>query len=214
MPNPDKAYIEGVDGAKTRVEFAFNPKEYTVAKRVKFKRTEQKGKDVPKLEFESGEGRKLSFEIFVDEYESDGNAKDFVAKLEKLVMVDSGTEGAAKKPRPQFVKFGWGNETLFKSLVSSVDVTYTMFHSDGRPARAKIKVSLEEVPDSPAGQNPTSGGERGLRSHTVLPGETLDLIAYRELGDAARWHHIAETNGLDDPWALRPGQRLAIVPVV
>ena len=179
MPNPDKAYIEGVDGARTRVEFAFNPKEYTIAKRVKFKRTEQKGKDVP-----------------------------------KLVMVDSGTEGAAKKPRPQFVKFGWGNETLFKSLVSSVDVTYTMFHPDGRPARAKVKVSLEEVPDQPSGQNPTSGGERGLRSHMVLPGETLDLIAYRELGDAARWHHIAETNGLDDPWSLRPGQRLAIVPVV
>ena len=212
MANPEKAYLEGVDGAGTRVEFAFNPKEYKVTKKLKFKRKEQKGKDVPALEFESGEGRKLSFEIFVDEYESDRNARDFVDQLEQLVLVDSGTEGAAKKPRPQFVRFGWGHETLFKSIVSSIDVTYTMFHPDGRPARAKIKVSLEEVPDAPAGQNPTSGGERGLRSHTVLPGETLDLIASRELGSARHWKRIAETNGIDDPWALRPGQRLAIAP--
>ena len=213
MANPEKAYLEGVDGAATRVEFAFNPKEYKITKKVKFKRKEQKGKDVPSLEFESGEARKMSFEIFVDEYESGGNARDFVANLERLVMVDSATEGGAKKSRPQFVRFGWGHETLFKSIVSALDVTYTMFHPDGRPARAKVKVSLEEVPDAPAGQNPTSGGEAGLRSHTVLPGETLDLIAFRELGGAHHWRHIAETNDIDDPWALRPGQRLAIAPI-
>ena len=61
-------------------------------------------------------------------------------------------------------------------------------------------------------QNPTSGGEPGLRSHLVLPGETLDLIAYRELGSAQHWRHIAERNGIDDPWALRPGQRLLVAP--
>ena len=206
----EKAYLEAVDGAGLRVEFAFNPKEYSIKRTVKFKRTEQKGKDVPQLEFEAGQGRTMNFELFFDEYERDGNVQDSVAKLEELAKVDASTEGAAKKPRPAFVRFGWGRETLFKSIIKSLDATYTMFHPDGRPARAKVKISLEEVPDEAAAQNPTSGGLPGLRSHMVLPGETLDLIAYRELGRANLWRHLAETNGVDDPWALRPGQRLVI----
>ena len=212
MATPEKAYLEAVDGAALRVDFAFNPKEYKISRKVKFKRGEQKRVDVTEVEFQSGAGRKLTFEIFVDQYEASGNVQDFVARLEGLAMVDSSTEGGAKKPRPRFVRFGWGRETLFKSVIKSLDTTYTLFHPDGRPARAKIKVSLDEVPDEPGGQNPTSGGERGLRSHLVLPGETLDLIAYRELGAAQHWKHIAETNGIDDPWALRPGQRLVVAP--
>ena len=39
-----------------------------------------------------------------------------------------------------------------------------------------------------------------------------DLIAFRELGAAHHWRHIAESNGIDDPWALRPGQRLVVGP--
>ena len=213
MPALEKAYLEGVDGSALRVEFAFNPKEYTITRTVKVKRTEQKGKDVPQLEFEAGKGRKMTFELFVDEYESDGNVQDFVGRLEQLAAVDRSTEGAAKKPRPQFVRFGWGQETLFKSIITSLKTTYTLFHPDGRPARAKVKVALEEVPDEPSGQNPTSGGEPGHRSHLVLPGETLDLIAYRELGDARHWKHVADTNGIDDPWSLHAGQRLVIAPI-
>jgi nucleoid-associated protein YgaU len=210
MATPEKAYIESVDGAAARVEFAFNPKEFKISRKLKVKRTEQKGTDVPQLEFKSGQGRKLTFELFFDEYESGGSVRDAVEKLDSLAVVDSSTEGAAKKARPPFVRFGWGRDTFFKSIVKSVDATYTLFHPDGRPARAKVKVQLEEVPDEPAGQNPTSGGEPGLRSHMVLPGETLDVIAYRELGDSRHWKHIAELNGVDDPWSLRPGQRLVV----
>lgn len=212
MATPEKAYIESVDGSASRVEFAFNPKEFKVSRKLKIKRTEQKGKDVPQLEFKSGAGRKLTFELFFDEYESGGSVRAAVEKLDNLAAVDSSTEGAAKKPRPPFVRFGWGRDTFFKSIVKSVDVTYTLFHPDGRPARAKVKVTLEEVPDDAPGQNPTSGGEPGLRSHMVLPGETLDLIAYRELGASNHWPHLAELNGIDDPWSLRPGQRLVVAP--
>ena len=215
MATLEKAYIESVDGSVPQVEFAFNPKEYSISRSNKYKRAEQKGKDVPRLEFESGEGRKMTFELFVDEYESQGNVQDFVDKLEKLARVVPSTEAwwKMKKGKPPYVRFRWGRETLFKSFIESLNVTYTLFHPDGRPARAKIAVTIVEVADEPEGQNPSSRGARGRGSHVVLPGETLDQIAHRELGAAQHWKHVAETNGIDDPWALRAGQRLVIEPV-
>jgi nucleoid-associated protein YgaU len=42
--------------------------------------------------------------------------------------------------------------------------------------------------------------------------DTLDWIAYDEYGDTAMWRFIAETNNLDNPQRLTPGQVLAIAP--
>ena len=105
-----------------------------------------------------------------------------------------------------------GPERFFKGLIKSFAVKYKLFLDDGTPVRATADLTIVEVPDEPNGQNPTSAGATGLRSHTVLPGETLDLIAFRELGSARQWQHIAETNGIDDPWLLVAGSRLVIEP--
>jgi nucleoid-associated protein YgaU len=47
----------------------------------------------------------------------------------------------------------------------------------------------------------------------VKEGDTIDWIAFDEYGDCAMWRYIADTNGLDDPGRLRPGQVLAIAPM-
>ena len=213
MGFPEKAYIQGVDGQKKKVEFLINPSEYSVSRSISYRRAESKGSDVPPLEFVTGEGRRLTFELLLDGYEKGENVQRFVKELEALANVDRRTEGAAKKPRPQVVRFGWGHETLFNSLIKSLDVSYILFHPDGRPARAKVKLTLEEVPEQLSGQNPTSLGDPERHGHVVLPGETLDQIAYQELGSAALWTHIAETNHIDNPFELRAGQRLVIEPV-
>ncbi len=208
-----KAYLEAVDGARTRVEFAFNPKELSVKRSNKLKQEEQKGKDAPKIEYESGSGRKLTFQAFFDTYERGVNVvKEYLTPLEKLATVDSETEGADNTSRPPYVMFAWGRVRFFKGIIESLSIKYTMFLPDGTPVRATADLTIVEVPDDAGSQNPTSAGATGLRSHTVLPGETLDLIAFRELGSARQWQHIAETNGIDDPWLLVAGSRLVIAP--
>jgi nucleoid-associated protein YgaU len=47
----------------------------------------------------------------------------------------------------------------------------------------------------------------------VVEGQTLDWIAYQEYGSPAAWRHIAETNSLDDPMNLTPGQILKLTPL-
>jgi len=47
----------------------------------------------------------------------------------------------------------------------------------------------------------------------VMPGETIDGIAFSEYGDSKRWRAIADFNNLDNPLRLRIGQRLALPPL-
>jgi hypothetical protein len=130
--------------------------------------------------------------------------------VEELCQVHPANKGADQKPRPPYVRFGWGAMLLFITVITKLNVHFTLFHPDGRPARASVDITFAEVFDPVKDQNPTSSGAGGLHVHTVLPGETLDQIAYAELGDAKRWRQLAEDNHLDNPLALQPGQRLTI----
>ena len=62
------------------------------------------------------------------------------------------------------------------------------------------------------GQNPTSGGGSGRRTHVVEAGETLDGIAFAELGDSAAWRAIADMNRIYDPLGIKPGSILVVDP--
>jgi nucleoid-associated protein YgaU len=206
-----KAYLKPLEGSGKTVEFMFNPTELTISKRVAWQAGKQKGVDLPEVEFKGGQPRTTTLNLFVDMYEENKSVyDDFVKDLEKLASVDPQQQKKDKKPRPPFVRFGWGKTVLFKSVITSLKVNYTLFHADGRPARAKVTIELQEVKDDPGAQNPTSAGDAGRRSHMVMPGETLDLISYMELGNPQHWRHIAELNGIDNPFALRAGQQLVI----
>lgn len=49
-----------------------------------------------------------------------------------------------------------------------------------------------------------------VREIVVREGESLSLIAQRELGDMERWTELARLNGITDPRRLQAGQRLAL----
>jgi nucleoid-associated protein YgaU len=94
--------------------------------------------------------------------------------------------------------------------VSSVSVKYTLFTPGGLPIRATATVNIEEIAGEQQGQNPTSGGLAARSVHTVVAGDTLQSIAWREYGDPNLWRPIAERNGVDDPMRLPAGTALLI----
>jgi nucleoid-associated protein YgaU len=108
------------------------------------------------------------------------------------------------------VIFHWGGLTSFTGYIHSVSVKYTLFTADGLPIRGTATVNLEEISKEEQGQNPTSGALSAHRVHTVLTGDTLASIAWREYGDPAMWRAIATTNRIDDPMRLRAGSSLLI----
>ncbi|HLG11882.1 MAG TPA: LysM peptidoglycan-binding domain-containing protein [Dehalococcoidia bacterium] len=209
-----KAVLKALDPPNGEVEFQYNPTKYQVQKALQWKQGDQKAADAPPLEFVQGQGRTVTMELFMDDYEDGKDVASRVEQLDKFTLVDAGNAKDASKARPPRVMFMWANKhSQFPAVIKTLNVTYTLFHEDGKPARATVSLTLQEWPDKPGGQNPTSMGSGGVRTHRVIAGETLDMIAYNELGAASRWKYIAELNNLDNPLAIQPGQHLVIAPL-
>jgi nucleoid-associated protein YgaU len=105
--------------------------------------------------------------------------------------------------------------------MQSLDVTYTLFHIDGTPLRAKLAIKLKEYRLSVNGGNPaldarkpnpyeegTSPGVEKL--YVVRTGETPSSIAGAVYRDPALWRELARANGITDPRALVPGTVLTV----
>ena len=215
-----KAEIKVVDGSKAgkpggTVECMFRPKEYTITKRNNWQPGEAKGKDVPQLEFRGGGASNLTMELFFDTYGSDNDVRKYTNAIWELMAIDDTlTDKTNKKGRPPLVQFQWGPVISFKAVITNITQKFTMFKSDGTPVRATLNVTFQEAekPGKYPFQNPTTSSTPGYKVRIIKEGESLDWIAQEEYGDPALWRFIAETNKLEDPMKLSPGQKLSIAP--
>jgi nucleoid-associated protein YgaU len=111
---------------------------------------------------------------------------------------------ASKAPTLMFI---WG-PFIMECVLTKVSVDFTRFSSAGNPTRGVVQFTLKEEPSllGLLPTNPTSGGMSGRQSYVVTQGEGLHLIAARTYGDPGTWRSVAEVNGIDDPFRVRPGQ--------
>jgi hypothetical protein len=194
-----------------RIEFSFNPKEWSITRAAEW-RSETTKRSTPPPEFKGPRPASISVEMFLDETEdSNGDISKTVARLFRCVQPEDASV-AANKPSAPHVLFQWGDIT-FKGYIEQVAVKYTLFRGTGTPVRGLATLTIKEFPSAPGAQNPTSGGEPGNRSHRIGAGDTLASIAYREYGQAAMWRKIADFNpALDDPLRIPDGTVLLIPP--
>jgi nucleoid-associated protein YgaU len=214
-----KAAILNVDdGGSTAVECYFNPKEYTFAKQNSWTRVSVKANNVAPAEFGGGQPATLTMKLLFDTYAEKGvNAEDVRKKYTDRILAlmkvnDKLKNPKNKKSRPPTVRFQWGSTWSFHAVITSVSQQFTLFLPNGRPVRATMDVTFQQVKDEllyPA-QNPTSGGDGGGRTRTVREGDTLMNLAYAEYGDTASWRLIADANKLTQLRRLTPGMVLVI----
>jgi len=211
-----KATLRVVDGDATpsSLTFMYNPEEFQTAKSSSWNRpTTTSAKSATKPQFAGVGPQTVSMDIFFDAYgDSAGDVTEQVRTL--LDWVKPTPSSIAKKlPSPPTLAFEWGSSKAlaeFRGYLKSVTASYTMFRPDGTPIRASAKVNLEEIPQDPAGQNPTSGSLESQASVTLRDGDSLQAVAWREYGDAAMWRGLAAYNGLDDPLRVPAGTRLLV----
>lgn len=202
-----------VDAEGNKLEFRFNPKEYSVNKAASWSRPTNKGaKNSTRPEFGGVQPQTVQLELFFDDWEGKG---DLVADIEKLIGWLKPTEKSidTKKPEPQLLHLEGGNTgplAGFKGVLKSVNAKYTMFKSDGKPVRATVTIALEEFPANPKKTNPTSGSLAARRTHVTVAGDSLHSVAFAEYDDPALWRGLARFNEIDDPLRLKPGTRLLI----
>ena len=209
-----KAYLEVETGA--RVECMFNPTTFAFSASARWESDQVPGKNTPSLRYAGGGSGSFSLSLVFDTTDVGTTVTRHTNALLGLMEIDTslaGYDAAKNNGRPPWVKFHWGTELhSFKAVITSTNVTFTYFSSEGMPLRANVEVSLEQYePDANWGpQNPTSGTPSPNRTHQIQAGETLDRIAARYFGDPTRWRTLAAANGIADPLDLKPGRIISI----
>ncbi|MBB5857583.1 LysM peptidoglycan-binding domain-containing protein [Amycolatopsis umgeniensis] len=209
---PPQSGGTGQPGAKMfEIKFQFNPKELSLTKNAKWGRDPQRNaKKSGPPEFKGSDPCKLALEMFLDATDKMDDA--VVKKVEQLFTCCVATEESRQhgKGSPPWVIFKWGGMTGFPAYVAGVTAKYTLFTPSGTPVRAVCTVNLEEIAGELSGQNPTSGALAARDTHVFVAGDSLQAVAFRAYGDAAKWREIADANDIDDPMWLRPGTRLLV----
>lgn len=191
----------------------FNPESFSLTKSNKWAFRTDIGDSVPEAIFSGGQAGTMSLELLFDSTDTGEDVRKAYQKLIKIAMVKP-SENNDQKGEPRQVIVQWGKFISYVAIIESISQTFSLFLPDGTPLRAHVSVSLREVWDESdlPPQNPTSRSDV-RRTWVVEKGQRLDWISHQVYGDSGAWRHIAETNGLLNPAALRPGQILKIVPL-
>lgn len=199
--------------APDTLECMFNPTEYRLSQRVNVSREPMAARPGGKAQYLATSALTLSMQLFFDDF---GSAKgDVTPKITTLLKWQQPTSKSGPRPVPPLIRFEWGNKQLsiIEGVLTSVAVNYTLFRKDGTPIQAKVDITIEGAEKVVPRPNPTSHAIDSRRVRTLTEGDSLQSIAYQELGKATYWRAIAELNGIDDPLRLAPGQVL-LIPTV
>jgi nucleoid-associated protein YgaU len=214
VATPDKAVLREVGGDKKELTFRFNPKELSIGKSATWTRPTSKGaRSASKPEFGGVQPQTIQMELLFDDFEHPD--KDLTKDIQQLMdwLKPAPKAFNKQKPQPHVLQLLWGaNKAIngFHGFLKTVNAKYTMFKPSGRPIRATVQISLEEIPNEPKGQNPTSRAISSQRTHVMVAGDSLMSVAYREYDDPSLWRGLAAFNGIDEPMRVRSGSSLLI----
>lgn len=192
------------------IEAQYNPSELTLQKGAQIAEQNIPGLDSPLLQFIRGQTQKLSVELTLDDgsLPAGSSLSSLLESLYQLVKVQPKTHAA---PR---VDVDWGMEFSFTGITESVQRKLTLFDRDGTPIRAIVSLTFREYRTLDEQLS-----ELNLQSsdHTkvtvVTGGDRLDMIAFREYGDAAFWPQLARFNRIEDVRRIIPGTMLELPPL-
>ncbi len=190
-----------------------NPDQLTFNYKIKSTRQEVPGQGANTLKYVGVEPESLSFDIMFDTTGViPGSTGDVYAQIKEFRKLTYDYNGTIH--RPNYLQLSWGS-IIFKCVLSTLNVTYTLFSPQGVPLRAKASVTFEETMD-PATIARDDDNQSPDMTHlrTVLEGDTLPLMCYRIYGDPSFYLEVARANGLDHFTDLVPGMRIEFPPVV
>ena len=195
---------------KEEIFALFNPEEYSVNKDQNLAVQGIPGLSGPIVQFVNGNLRTLEMELFFDTWDSPSVTKkdvrkEYTDKFAGLMDIDSELHA------PPLLVVSWSSLT-FRCVLARVNQKFTMFDTDGKPVRARLTCTFNEVIDPEQEAREVNRQTADFsKVHVVTQGELLIDIANRFYNDSQAWRPIAIANGLDDPRAIFPGQSL-IVP--
>jgi hypothetical protein len=198
-----------------KVDFMFNPYEFTISKSVQWDVDATGGVDEPPSKFKRGDARTISLTLHFDTQPSGDDVTGMTAKLWKMAMIDSSTINRdSNKGNPPPVAFKWG-KFYFTSIITKISEKFTLFDEDGTPLRCEVSLDLQQHTEGDSGasspsattssSSSASSGGAPPSTATFTQGDRVDLMA-AENGMGHR--ELMEKNNIDNPNQIRNGQQL------
>ncbi len=164
--------------------------------------------------YKSTPSDKLNFEIVIDcTGIVDAKRTDMAAEistLEKIVFTYNG-----EIHRPNFIKVQWGKNIVFKGVLVSFDISYTLFRPDGSPLRAKISLGFSQY-ISPKTEAKIAAAASPDLTHmvTVVDGMTLPQMCLQVWKEESHYIQVAKYNGLNKFRDLQGIGQLIFPPII
>ena len=203
----EKAQIEVVHTGE-RIPVQFNPEEYTVNKDINFAAQAIPGLPSPLVQFVHGNQRTVEMELLFDTWDTATFAKadvrDLTSRVTDLLDIDSTLHA------PPVLRLTWASLSIL-CVLSRVVQRFVMFESSGKPVRARLTCTFNEVidPEQEAKALNLQTADYS-KVHVVAERETLESIAALLYDDPMAWRPIAIANRLADPRAIAIGQQLRV----
>lgn len=206
----EKAKIKVFRGSGTEeIPVLFNPEEYAINKDNNLAVQGIPGLSGPIVQFVNGNLRTLEMELFFDTWDKSAIPKKdvrrtFTDKIVGLMEIDP------ELHCPPLLLVSWSS-LQFRCVLARVNQKFTMFDSDGRPVRARLTCTFNEVIDPEQESRAVNRQTADFsKTHVVIQGEELSVIATKFYNDPLAWRPIAIANGLDNPREIFTGQSLLI----
>lgn len=186
------------------IPLRFNPAEYKLTKANTFAEIAIPGLGSPPIQFVRGGAETLALQFLLDTSDTLEDVRvRYVDKLRGLLDIQQ------KLHAPPIVAFVWDRQ-IFRGVLESFDVTYTLFTPRGVPIRAQAQTTLKEYRPVAVQVKETPMTSPTVEKAYTLRGETLSQVASQVYRDPTLWRVIARANGIRDPRRLEPGRVLTI----
>ncbi len=199
------------DGSKT-YEVMLNPKEIKTGGSIKYNTKSAQGETETEAKFQAYCPSNLDLEIvidgtgIVDDKRTDVDAE--IAALREVVYNFVGP-----KHEPSAVRVTWG-VLNFRGRLTSLDTTYTVLTSEGKPVRAVVKMAfISSVASDESAVRAGKSSPDLAHLVEVTEGDTLPLLCQRIYQDPSYYAEVAKVNGLTDFRRLKAGAQLAFPPL-
>jgi hypothetical protein len=197
-----------------------NPAKYTHGYKVLYNEVQAQGSSGGAPTFNRTRADKVTFELVFDgtgvvpsslpgvvPSAGDGVSEQLAA-FKKIVFTYNGNIHS-----PNYLKLVWGT-LLFKCVMSTMSVSYTLFKPDGTPLRARAQATFVGCSDEVELQLKARKSSPDLtHAVTVKGGDTLPLLCDRVYGSGRYYTQVARANGLTGFRRLAVGTTLLLPPL-
>lgn len=189
-----------------------NPSSYTHNHSVHYDNKTPQGAPGTVLKFKGIPPETISFEIHFDSTGAVPNSTTPVqTQIESFKNICFTYNGNIHEPN--YLIVSWGS-LVFKCKLTSLNINYTLFKSDGTPLRAKASVNFEEALDNNIIAQEANNQSPDL-THLIIfkEGDSLPLLCYKIYKNSNYYLAVAKYNQIVNFRNISPGTQLYFPPI-